>query len=289
MDVAERAVLDLAETMRILGVSGWTLPNIREKFVESTEDQLEMGRTGLVTAIEAEIVFDDRFKTKESQKDFEEQIKYEGFEYPGMTRVFKHELAHLAMWSVTGLPHQPAVRIIDEGWATLVEYLGTGEAKTVAELADRLKSKAERIKRETPEVYYRCLDLAHPVSERFREDLNGAEYIIGAALLLWVYELKGLEAMIDLIRKAPSTSRRTSTNLIKIPAALKADLHVGYQSYQKEIVEPLRRGNLTMEEAAAISEFARGWEAAQFRAGLLEITGYSSIEEAGERFESWLS
>ena len=289
MDVAERAVFELAESLRILGVGGWTLPNIKERFVESGDDKLELGRVGKVTVPEAEIVFDEKFKTKESQKEFEEVLDYQGWDYPGMERVYRHELAHLVLWSVTKLPQQPVVRLLDEGWATLLEYLGTKEATNVAELISFIKIKVKRLKSTEIDIYERCLDLEHPVSERFKEDLQGAEYFVGAALLLWIYEVKGLEAMIDLLRKSPSTSRRTSTKEVKIFSALDPKIHAGFASYQKGIVEPLRRGELTNEEAHKISEFARKWEAAQFRSALLEVTDFESIAKVREEFETWLT
>jgi hypothetical protein len=228
MDVAERAVFELAESLRILGVGGWTLPNIKERFVESGSDKLELGRVGVVTVPEAEIIFDEKFKTKESQKEFEEVLEYQGWEYPGMERVYKHELAHLVLWSVTKLPQQPVVRLLDEGWATLLEYLGTKEATNVAELTEFIKYKVQTIKSNDSNAYERCMDLEHPVSERFKEDLQGAEYFVGAALLLWVHQTKGLEAMIDLLRKSPSTSRRTSTSEVKIFSALDPKIHAGF-------------------------------------------------------------
>jgi len=289
MDVAERAVFDLAESLRILGITGWTLPSIKEKFVESGDDRLELGRVGVVTAIDAEIIFDEKFKTKELQKEFEDVWAFQGWEYPGMERVFKHELAHLVLWSVTKLPQQPVVRLLDEGWATLIEYLGTKEATSVAELIEFIKYKVHSIKSDNSDVYERCLDFQHPVSERFKEELGGAEYFVGAALLLWVHQKFGLDAMIDLLRKSPSTSRRTSTETMKIFSALDPKIHAGFASYQKGIVEPLRRGELTEEEAIRISEFARKWEAAQFRSALLEVTNFESVAKVREEFEGWLS
>ncbi len=288
MDVAERAVFNLAESLRILGISGWTLPNIKEKFVESSEGKLELGRTGVVNEIEAEIVFDTKFRKKESQRNFEVEMGLRDFDYQGMEQVFKHELAHLVMWSVTKLPHQQAVRLIDEGWATLVEHLGTDEARTITELTSLIKFKVQSIKRENPENYQRCLDLEHPVSERVKEDLETAEYYVGAGLLLWVLENQGRVAMIDLIRKTPSTSRRTSTDQIKIFSALNPNVHKGYSSYQKGIVDPLRRGNLSAEDLQKIGEIAIEWEAEQFRSALLEVTEMKSIEDIRETFMAWL-
>ncbi len=289
MDVAERAVFELAESLRILGVGGWTLPSIKEKFVESSDDRLELGRVGAVTVIDAEIIFDEKFKTKESQKEFEEVLEFQGWEYPGMDRVYKHELAHLVLWSVTKLPQQPVVRLLDEGWATTLEYLGTKEATNIAELIEFIKFKVQTIESNNGDAYERCMDLEHPVSDRVKEDLQGAEYFVGAALLLWMHQIKGLDAMIDLLRKSPSTSRRTSTNRVKIFSALDPKLHAGFASYQKGIVEPLRRGELTEEEAIRISEFARKWEAAQFRSALLEVTDFETVAKVREEFEKWLN
>lgn len=290
MDVAEPAVLDLAEAMRILGIKGWTLPNIRERFVASYDPQRpELGRAGKVTETDAEIVFDERFRTQELQAEYEAELRAEGLDYPGMEQVYKHELAHLAMWSVTGLRHQAAVRLIDEGWATIVERLGTDEALTVAELVEGLKIKVKGLKEEEPEVYERCMDLEHPVSHLFPEDLGEAEYNVGAALLLWIREMKGQDAMIDLIRKAPTTSRRTSTESDKIPANLMPDVHTGYEAYQHGVVDPIRNEELTPERMQQISDFARKWEAAQFKTALLEVTEFESVAEAREEFELWLA
>jgi hypothetical protein len=63
----------------------------------------------------------------------------------------------------------------------------------------------------------------------------------------------------------------------------------GFVSYQKGIVEPLRRGELTEAEAVRLSEFARKWEAAQFRSALLEVTNLESIAKVREKFEEWLN
>jgi len=289
MDVAERAVFELAEALRILGIFGWTLPDIKEVFVKSSYEKLELGRVGTVTAVTAEMVFDERFKSRELQEEFERELEYYGWDYPGMEKVFKYELAHLVMWSVTKLPHQQAVRLVNEGWATLIMYLGTKEATNIAELIEFIKFKVQSIKSMDLSVYERCLDLAHPVSERFKEELGEVEGFFGATLLLWVYEKFSLEVMVDLMRKSPSTSRRTSTESMKIFSALDPKIHAGYSSYQKGIVEPLRCGELTEEEAIKISEFARKWEAAQFRSALLEVTGFESIAIVREEFEEWLN
>ncbi|MBU2566999.1 hypothetical protein KKG46_05600 [Patescibacteria group bacterium] len=289
MDVAEKAVYDLAQSLAILGVRGWTLPNIKEKFVESDEAELELGKTGIVTEIDAEVVFDERFRAKEIQEEYERELRSRGIDYPGMEQVFKHELAHLAMWSVTGLRHQAAIRLIDEGWAAMVERLGTEETPSLIELIKTIKAEILSLKEEQSDIYDRCMDLEHPVSHLKKEELKSAEYIVGAALLLWIREAKGQDAMIDLMRKSPSTSRRTSTKAAKVPADLKPGLHAGYQLYQKGVVDVLRKGSLSAEEMRQVSEFAHKWEAAQFRAALLEVTGFSSVSEAEGEFEKWLN
>ena len=289
MDVAEKAVYDLAQSLALLGVRGWTLPNIKERFVSSERGELEIGKVGRVTDLDVEIVFDEKFRTKEGQQEYERELRLGGIDYPGMEQVFKHELAHVAMWSVTGLKHQAAIRLVDEGWATIVEKLATTEASTVDELVKFIRSEVKMMKNDNSELYLRCLDLEHPVSNLKKEKLDNAEYIVGAALLLWLRETKGEEAMIDLIRKSPSTSRRTSTNTAKVPSDLKPDLHVGYQSYQKGIVSVLRKGSLSAQEMREVSEFAYKWEAAQFRAALLDLTGLDSVLEVRERFEKWLN
>ncbi len=287
--MAERAVLDLAESLRLLGVSGWNLPNIREKFVTTNQNTMpELGRLGRITETEAEIIFEEKFQTKESQILFEEELRLYGINYPGMESIFKRELAHLVMWSITGLRHQPAIRLIDEGWAVLIQYLGTLDIDSLSKLTTFIKSKLSNIENEYTDSYQRCLDLRHPVSERTKEDLQGVEGFFGAGLLLWIYESQGLEAMIDLIRKSPSTSRRTSTDYMKIPADLRPLIHTGYTSYQQNVVAPLRRGNLSYAEAQTISDFARHWEAKQFQSAITEITQIPDIQVIINEFEKWI-
>lgn len=289
MDVAEQAVFSLAESLRLLGISGWHLPDIREKFIELQDNQtLELGRLGKITETEAEIIFDARFKNQESQMLFEEELRLYGIDFNGMASSFKRQLAHLVMWSVTGLRHQPAVRLIDQGWATLIEHLGTENISSISKLIQFIKIKLLSIKNNRPDHYHRCLDLYHPVSERIKEDLQDDEGFIGAGLLLWIYESQGLEAMIDLIRKSPSTSRRTSTDYMKIPADLRPLIHTGYTSYQQNVVAPLRRGNLSYAEAQTISDFARRWEAEQFQSAITEITQIPDVQVIINEFEKWI-
>ncbi len=289
MDVAEQAVLSLAESLRLLGISGWHLLNIREKFLETKDNQtFELGRLGKVTETEAEIIFDARFKNLESQMLFEEELRLYGINFNGMINSFKRQLAHIVIWSITGLRHQPAIRLIDQGWATLIEYLGTENNTSPIKLIQSIKIKLLAIKQNLPDYYQRCLDLKHPVSDRVKENLLDVESFMGAGLLLWIYETKNLEAMIDLIRKSPSTSRRTSTDYMKIPADLRPLIHTGYTSYQENIVTFLRRGNLTYEEAQAISNFARHWEAEQFQSALTTITQISDIQIIIDKFKKWI-
>ena len=283
-EVAEAALRDLAESFRFLGISGWKLPSVTVRFIKS-EDQNnpEKGRTGTITDQGAEIVFDERFAAPESQREFEHDLLMRGLDYPGFRQTLKHEMAHLSLWSVTGLDRQAAVRLVNEGWASLVEQIGTESAPDLESLVSKTRLELKRMKDEDPEIYERCMDLEHPVSQLKDEELNEGEYVVGRALLLWVMEKFGKDRMIELLRKTPTTSRLNSNALI--PTATDPAIHAGHDKYRK-IVNALESGAATIAET---EEKAFLWEAAQFRTALLEVTGLSSIEEVEEELEAWIA
>jgi len=186
-EVADRAIFELKTAFQTLGIENWKLPEIKIKFVES-EGEAVLGRVEIHDGC-VEITYDQRFSSPELETTLVEELRQSGKDYPGMQQTLKHELAHVAMWSVTGLQRQPATRIVDEGWASLLE--NTSENLPTEQSRSAVKQGLS----EEPDHFNRCLDFSKPVT--FEENLNAAEYKTGQALLLWVHERFGKAKMIS--------------------------------------------------------------------------------------------
>ncbi|KKW44838.1 MAG: hypothetical protein UY95_C0015G0010 [Parcubacteria group bacterium GW2011_GWA2_56_7] len=118
-EVADRAIFELKTAFQTLGIENWKLPEIKIQFIES-KDEAVLGRVEVHNG-SIEITYDQRFSSPESEATLVKELRQSGKDYPGMQQTLKHELAHVAMWSVTGLQRQPATRLVDEGWASLLE------------------------------------------------------------------------------------------------------------------------------------------------------------------------
>ncbi|MCX6786108.1 MAG: hypothetical protein NTZ18_04665 [Candidatus Komeilibacteria bacterium] len=199
-DVVSQAIFELKQSFAALGIDKWKLPAVKIKFLE-TQGEAVLGRVGKVTANEVEIEYDKQFSSIELEGLLIEGLKNSGVNYPGMKQTLKHELAHIAMWSVTGLERQPATRLLDEGWASLVEH-----GNEVASV-NNVKSVVKNGFQNEPEFFNRCLDFSKPIT--FEENLNSAEYSTGQALLTFIKEKFGTEKMVELIQKSPATERRS--------------------------------------------------------------------------------
>jgi len=70
---------------------------------------------------------------------------------------------------------------------------------------------------------------------------------------------------------------------VLIPAATDPFIHKGHEAYRK-LINTVQSGSASKEE---IEARALDWEAQQFRAALLELTGLSSLEEVKEGFLKW--
>lgn len=276
-DVADRAIFELKTAFQTLGIENWKLPEIKIKFVKS-EDEAVLGRVEVHDG-SVEITYDQRFSSPESEATLVKELQKSGKDYPGMQQTLKHELAHVAMWSVTGLQRQPATKLVDEGWASLLE--NTGESLPT----EQSKSAIKQGLSEEPDVFNRCLDFSKPVT--FEENLNAAEYKTGQALLLWVYEKFGKAKMIELIQKSPSPERRND-DLAEgefDTAAIDDEIHTTAPEYF-ELFEKAKLGNITAEEAG---KRAKEWEGKQFESALLEVTGFQNLEEVRQEFLKWIN
>jgi len=276
-EVVDQALFELKTSFETLGIEDWKLPEIKIKFVES-KGEAELGRVE-VHGRNIEIIYDKRFSSAEMEAELIEELRVSGKDYPGMQQTLKHELAHVAMWSITRLHRQPATRLVDEGWASLVENT-SGSIP-----AQRSKESVKRGLKNEADLYNRCLDFGNPVI--FEEDLNTAEYETGQALLLWIHEKFGSAKMVELIQKSPAPERRND-DLMEgefDSSAVSNGIHTSAPEYIK-IIEDVKLGNVSMEETV---KKAKAWEGKQFETALIEVTGLQSIDEVKEEFLKWIN
>lgn len=272
----DHAVASVETAFHTIGLTSFDLPEVKIKFVKSREDpvlgQVNVDKNGV------EIAFDKRFSTQEAEARVLAELQREGLDYPGMQQALKHELAHIAMWSITGISRQPATRLIDEGWASLVEdtddCLPTELSKQSIQ-AGLLKNRGS---------FARCLEFRRPILPE--EDLNAAEYQVGKALLLWVHERYGLEKMIELMKKSISSERRNDDfpEGAFEPATVDDNIHTTAPAY-REIIGLVNQGKISSQEA---QKRAKEWEGLQFETALLEVTGLKQVNEVKKQFLAWI-
>jgi hypothetical protein len=280
-ELVDQALVDLKNSFEILGIQNWELPDIEIKFENNPKHPARVQ----VFGNRAEIIFDARCATPEGEM----ALRQEGKEIPGIQQVLKHELAHIATWSVTGLSRQPAVRLLDEGWASMVENLGSSKSPDFASLAKETKANVVRGLKEEAAIYNRCFDLSKPISqlgdEKELSTLNSAEYEVGKALLLWIREKFGIEKMVEFIAKSPEPVRRNDESGGAIEqAAVDSSLHSTAQEYEAMFSQVIK-GEIPPEK---INEKGREWEGRQFQKALLETTGLKSIKEVETEFMKWI-
>lgn len=272
----DQAIFELRIAFKTLGIDKWKLPEVKIRFVES-KNELSLGRTR-VHDDSVELVFDKRFSTPESEIISVKELRDAGSDYPGFKDALKHELSHIAMWDITGLDRQSATRLIDEGWASMLEL-----TDTEVPVASSKQAVTQGL-REEPDKYNRCFNFDKPIN--YEENLNGAESVTGRSLLLWVFETYGKDKMIELIKKSPSREKRNDD--LSDDGAEKADirpeLHGLSQTYNA-IWQQNQEGKLKPDE---FLEKMTKWEARQFQVALMEITGINNIDEIEEEFKKWL-
>lgn len=277
-EVVKQAFFELQQSLVALGIDKWSLPNIKIKFLE-TQGKEVLGRVGKVTENEVEIEYDKQFSSKETECLLIEKLKNSDrkIEYPGMVQTLKHELAHVAMWSITGLERQPATKLLDEGWASLVENANDAESENKVKLIVKNGLQNES------EFFNRCLDFNKPILDE--ENLNSAEYSTGRALLIFIKEKFGKDKMIELIQKSPAIERRNNLPSGKFEQAmLNEEIHKTAPEYFN-ILSELRDG--TIDQSDAIKQ-AIEWEGNQFSTALLDVTEFQNLDELRLEFLNWL-
>lgn len=198
-DVAKDAENRLRTAFDRLNIPYPDLPEIEVKFVDSP-DRPELGRT-FVDMRSTQVLFDSRFVTQEQEDALVNKLREGGLEYPGMAQVLTHEAGHIALWSVLGNGKRPATPLLDEGWATLLEEAGSRE-----DFEATLKQRAVEGFFSEPEVFERCLDFRRTILPE--ENLNSAEYIVGATILLWIRETFDNEVMLSALRATSDLAER---------------------------------------------------------------------------------
>jgi hypothetical protein len=181
------------------------------------------------------------------------------------------------------MPRQPATRLLDEGWARLVEDAGATEDS--ATLVRQAKEQVVRGLREEPARYGRCLEFTRPVIREESASLNAAEYETGKALLLWVRERWGNASMVKLLQLGISPSRRNDDTGTFEPAMVDREIH------GEEAARDYGRLTSNIEKLSSDDLYARAcaWEGRQFERALLRVTGMQSIGQVQGEFRKWLA
>lgn len=198
-----------------------------------------------------------------------------GSAYPGVTQTLTHELAHTALWDIINEARCPATRLLDEGWATLVERSGLSDVRDTTDVYERARHDAARVLREQPESFARCMELARPIQGI--EDLNGAEYDVGCALLAWVHERGGPSSVRTLLGDARAFMLN-GEGASATPSA-------GYSTDAAELQGQLARGEV---DQATAERLAQGREGRRVEDALLRATGTSTPSELRRAFEAWI-
>lgn len=117
-----------------------------------------------------------------------------------------HEVAHIAMWGLTGEALQPATHLVDEGWAKLIEMAST--QKTTEEIQQEIAGELITLKAQRPDVYERCCRFDKAVADE--EILNLPDGMsVGTALVFWIKENYGNEGMVRLLKESPYQTKWT--------------------------------------------------------------------------------
>jgi hypothetical protein len=280
-ETLDDTLTELKTSLDTLGIENWDLPNTEIKFTKPEEEnKLLLGHVEVYPSKPnpVTIVFDEKFSSPEQEKTFVQELQQRDLDYPGFKQTLRHELAHIAMWSVTDQERQAATRTIDEGWANLIE--STTNKPPVEDVKETLKEAINTY----PDKFIRALNFKEPV--RYEEGLNAVESKTGQALLLWVHQEYGVDKMVELIKKSPELAKRND-DLPEgqfEPAILDEKLHKVTPRYHK-LLEDIQAKNIEKEEAfAKLKEL----EGEQFETALLETTNSTNVEELQKEFLKWV-
>ena len=276
----------LHTSLNTLGISNYDIPNTKiifkkQQTTEKEKQSLLLGHVEVYPSKSnpVEIVFDERFSTKEKEKTYVQQLHERDIEYVGMQEALKHELAHISMWSISDQERQAATRTIDEGWANLVQK--TTETLPIQQTKENIK----QLQSQKPEILDRCLDFSKVTT--YEEKLNTAESKTGQALLLWIHQEYGVEKMIELIQKAPEYQKRNDEldeNKFE-PVVLDKDVHKTSSEYYS-LLDRIKSGDIDPNLA---KQKLKEIEGRQFEYALIETTNSKDIQEVRKKFIEWVN
>ncbi|MFH1621222.1 MAG: hypothetical protein ABIB04_04010 [Patescibacteria group bacterium] len=268
-ETIERVLVRLKKAFTVLNLPYPKLPKISIEFRAPDGDEMTLLGHTEVTSDGASIPFDKRLLSHDSERTIVDKSREKGIDYHGIGRALVHEIGHISMWSVVGHDRVSAsTRLIDEGWASLIERAGMMKEGSILDLTEQVKADVGDIIKNDPKAYEMFLDLSHsPASGERVPESNAAEYVIGPAFLLWINQTKGKEAMIKLLKSSSSAG-------LMGPGI---ELHPDFQSYISE------------HQQEATLETARRWESDQFQKALMEATGLPSLKEIEKSFNKWIT
>ena len=280
-EIAQRVSWRLSLALAKLGIPAEKFPDISVVF-EPSDGAINRGRTRVHGDGSVEVVFDERLATSEGESLLNPEL---GPEFPGFEQVLMHEVGHMALWSVTGMPRQPATRLLDEGWARLIEETGMADGGLV-DISRQAKRKVREGLSAHDMNVERCIDFARAITQGESASLNAAEYDVGEAFLLWVRERWGNEGMVLLLRGATASVRRNDD----LPEGVFDPVVIDHQFHGEEGA----RTYAHLQEVASrlpVSQLvlrATEWESSQFVRMLLSTTKLASIKEVREEFLRWV-
>lgn len=265
-----------------LGIEKWGLPKVNIVFVPAANmhglAQVDVRPSGV------EIAFDDRLRTAEKEREFVRELHASGVDFPGTEQTLVHELGHIALWSVTGMDRQPATRLVDEGWASLLEHMGKGEKANMSAVIRDTKEEVRKGMAAEPAAYERCCDFRRTVTHE--EKLNAAEYSVGRALLLWIWETYGAQSLITFLQQSLSCTCRKADeegeNFEEAAVDWRIHGREVADSYAKLIVSS------SVLPADELQQKALQWEGEQLERALSKATGLQSVDEVMAAFKKWL-
>lgn len=264
---AELVLNRVKKAFIVLGIPYPKLPEIVVDFRVSDDKKIALLGQTEVKSDDIAIPFDRRLLNREKEKSIVRKMHENGNDYPGVGQALVHEIGHISMWSVAGHDRvSSSTRLLDEGWAALIERAGALKQGSVEDLMTQAKNDVREIIKKDPETYEMFLNLSHtPASGEQVPGSNASEYAIGPAFLLWIYQIKGKEAMTELLRQTPS-------------AGLMGPVTEPHPDFQKYI---------SVNQKEATPNTAREWELDRLWKTLLNITGLSSLEEVERKFRKW--
>ena len=207
-------------------------------------------------------------------------FKTENPNYPKVEVILAHEVGHIGLWGMTGQERQPATRLFDEGWASVVEDTAGDDVESIEQLEQKTKEEVRNGIVNHQEAYERCFEIDKPVTQE-EHPKYGAESTVGGAFLLWVRSKYGNQAMTDLLKNAPWVAKRNDEKFE--PVSLQEDWE--YNDEYRELVKKVETGEIKPD---GFPQAAYDWETKQLSWAILKATGMENVNEVKREFRGWV-